>query len=117
MKIIPVDQKKAFDNLDHDYLFELLENINIGQKMIKIIKNLYVMAKTTINMDGNLLGEIIIEKGIKQGDPLSMWLYTIAIQELFLIIKQDGNIKGYQLNIISKQEIKLRGYADDVKLI
>ena len=86
LKIIPVDQKKAFDNLDHDYLFELLENINIGQKMIKIIKNLYVMAKTTINMDGNLLGEIIIEKGIKQGDPLSMWLYTIAIQELFLII-------------------------------
>ncbi len=68
-KIIPVDQKKVFDNLDHDYLFELLENINIGQKMINIIKNLYVMAKTTINLDGNLLGEIIIEKGIKQGDP------------------------------------------------
>jgi hypothetical protein len=68
-------------------------------------------------LDGNLLGEIIIEKGIKQGDPLSMWLYTIAIQELFLIIKQDFNIKGYKLNIISQEEIKLRGYADDVKLI
>jgi hypothetical protein len=46
-----------------------------------------------------------------------MWLYTIAIQELFLIIKQDCNIKGYKLNIISQEEIKLRGYADDVKLI
>jgi hypothetical protein len=85
--------------------------------MIKIIKNLYVMAKTTINIGGNLQGEKIIEKEIKQGNPLSMWLYTIAIQELFLIIEEDCNIKGYKLNIISQEEIKLRGYADDVKLI
>ena len=42
---------------------------------------------------------------------------ALAIQELFLIIKQDCNIKGYKLNIISQEEIKLRGYADDVKLI
>ena len=46
-----------------------------------------------------------------------MWLYTIAIQELFLNIKQDCNIKGYRLIVASQEEIKLRGYADDIKLI
>jgi uncharacterized membrane protein YgaE (UPF0421/DUF939 family) len=75
------DQKKAFDyeNLDHEYLSELLENINIGQKMIKIIKKLYIMAKTSINIDDDFLEDIIIKKGIKQGDAFSMWQYTIAI--------------------------------------
>ena len=52
------------------------------------------MAKTAINLNGNELGGILIEKGIKQCDPLSMWLYTISIQELFLNIKKDCNFNG-----------------------
>ena len=79
LKIISIDQKKAFDSIIHSYLFKLLKRINIGNRLIKIIENLYNGSVTRLNINGMLLEEIKVKKSIKQGDPLSMWLYILAL--------------------------------------
>ena len=114
LKIISLDQKKAFDNILHSYLFKLLKNANIGNRLIKIIENLYNDSITRLNINGILLEEIKVKKSIKQGDPLSMWLYILALQELLISIKNNKVINGYKLNILSSIETKTRAYADDI---
>ena len=114
LKIISIDQKKAFDSIIHSYLFKLLKRINIGNRLIKIIENLYNGSVTRLNINGMLLEEIKVKKSIKQGDPLSMWLYILALQEMLISIKNNQNINGYKLNILNNGETKVRAYADDV---
>ena len=114
LKIISIDQKKAFDSIIHSYLFKLLKRINIGNRLIKIIENLYNGSVTRLNINGMLLEEIKVKKSIKQGDPLSMWLYILALQEILISIKNNPNINGYKLNILNNGETKVRAYADDV---
>jgi hypothetical protein len=75
LKIISIDQKKAFDSIFHAFLFELLRNINIGEKLIKTIENLYNESSTRLNINNILLDKIKVKRCIKQGEPLSMWLY------------------------------------------
>ena len=51
LKIISFDQKKAFDSILHSYLIKLLKNVNIGNRLIKIIENLYNESITRLNIN------------------------------------------------------------------
>ena len=51
-----------------------------------------------------------LERGVRQGDPLSPYLFIVAVETLAIAIRQNPAIKGI---IIGKEETKLSQYADD----
>ena len=53
-------------------------------------------------------------RGVRQGDPLSPYLFIIALDILARITAQDDKIKGFK---ISSKEIKMTQYADDLTLM
>lgn len=114
LKIISIDQKKAFDSIIHAYLFKFLKYVNIGSKLTSIIVNLYNDSVTRLDINDSLLEEIKVKRSIKQGDPLSMWLYILSLQELIISIKIIPSIIGYKINILNNKETKIRAYADDI---
>ena len=58
-----------------------------------------------------LLPHILIgEKGARQGDPASAYLFILALEVLFVSIKNNRNIKGLE---IFKHEFLYTAYADD----
>ena len=61
--------------------------------------------------------KIVIKSGIKQGCPMSMWLYAISIEELLNRIRENDEIKGYNFKGYMLNEIKVKAYADDVDSI
>ena len=114
LNITLIDQAKAFDSISHDYLAATLKHINIGDRLLNSILKLYENSNTKICVNGILSNQINIKRGIKQGCPLSMWLYTICIEDLLIKINLNKNIIGYRFNIINNYEIKNKAYADDV---
>ena len=52
-----------------------------------------------------------IKRGVRQGDPIAAYSFTLAIELLALEIRDNENIKGIQIN---KTNIKLSMYADDM---
>ena len=115
LKLIGIDQRKAFDSISHNYLFKLIEHLNIGFFLTSCIKNLYTNSFTNIWTNNFISEKIFIKSGIKQGCPLSNMLYILAIEELLINIENNNNIKGYIVNNGLKNiEIKATVYADDV---
>ena len=55
-----------------------------------------------------------IKRGVRQGCPLSPYLFVLSVEVLANTIRWDPSIKGIS---ISQNKIKLSQYADDTTLI
>ena len=92
LNITLIDQSKAFDLIDHRYLFKILDHMNLGDRIVKSIRRIYRNASTNLAINDIFSHEIIIQRGIKQGCPLSMWLYYVAIEDLLIKIDKNDSI-------------------------
>ena len=55
-----------------------------------------------------------LERGVRQGDPLSPYLFVVAIESLAIAIRKNPAIRGI---MIGKEETKLLQYADDMTAV
>ena len=61
--------------------------------------------------NGFTTGTFSLERGVWQGDPLSPYLFIIALEILALRIRNDNKIQGFR---IGQETIKLSLFADDL---
>lgn len=111
LHLLQIDYTKAFDLIDHQFLMNALEKQGVEETYIKIIDDMYSDLKARVIMD--IEGPYFnIEKGVRQGDPLSSILFNCLLEEVFKTLDWQGkgiNVNGEYLN-------NLR-FADDVILI
>ena len=86
--IIALDQEKAYDKIDHDYLWKVMEKNNFPNVFIQRVKNLYNNAGKAVMLNGCLNKQFKVERGVHQGDPLSCLLYNVAIEPLANAIRE-----------------------------
>uniref|UniRef100_A0A8C5ATY5 Reverse transcriptase domain-containing protein n=1 Tax=Gadus morhua TaxID=8049 RepID=A0A8C5ATY5_GADMO len=113
--LISLDQKKAFDYISREYLWEVLMAYGFKQELINIIKLLYVESTVQINVNGVLTDSFAIKRGVKQGCPLSAALYILAINPLLSKIKNDKRLSG--INTSGGERVVVLAYADDITII
>ena len=61
--------------------------------------------------NGFTTGHFPFERGVRQSDPLSPYLFIIAIEILAIKIREDNNIQGFK---IGQEILKLSSFADDM---
>ncbi|KAL0832588.1 hypothetical protein ABMA28_000786 [Loxostege sticticalis] len=106
-----IDYAKAFDSLKHESVWQSLREQGIQNSYVNIIKNIYSESKARIRLES--IGETFpIEKGVRQGDPLSPKLFTAVLEQLFR--KLDWGHLG--LNINGTRLSHLR-FADDLVIL
>uniref|UniRef100_A0A8C6TZW7 Reverse transcriptase domain-containing protein n=1 Tax=Neogobius melanostomus TaxID=47308 RepID=A0A8C6TZW7_9GOBI len=110
--VVGLDQKKAFDFVSRQYLWTVLEKYGFPQNFIDMIKCLYFKSVMYINVNGILSESINVNRGVKQGCPLSAALYILAINPLISAINNNVNITGFP--IVGSSESLISLYADDV---
>jgi hypothetical protein len=76
--ILLLDTAKAFDSIDHDYLFKLMEKINMPTWVLNVIKGLFHDVFVFPALNGPNSVSIPIQRGVKQGCPLSPLLFALV---------------------------------------
>jgi exonuclease III len=113
--LITLDARKAFDSVDHNYLFHILKLFNFPKEYIDNVRMLYRDLEASILVNGFTTDSINIEQSVKQGDALSCALFIIAIEPLLRQINNNPNIKGFDIKGNDQNlEIKHMSYADDI---
>ena len=109
--IVALDQEKAFDRLNWKFMFKTLKHFGFGPKIIKMIKAAYTNIKSKVKINNHVSEAFSIERGVRQGCPLSMILYIICAEVLGDNIREEKNIKGYKID--DQTSVKLSQFADD----
>ena len=107
--IFSIDFQKAFDTLEHEYLWKVMEKMNFGGAFLGMLKTLYKNAESTVINGGITTKYFPLQRAARQGDPISPTLFIIALEPLLRKIK--SNITGIDT---PKGKFKIAAYADDV---
>ena len=111
--LMAIDFEKAFDSVSRTFLQNTLRSFGFGPSFCRWIKTLYNGTLSCVFNGGISTGYFSIEKGVRQGDPLSPYLFILCIEILAYSIRKDSAIRGIRFGDI---EVKQVLYADDMTL-
>ena len=105
-----LDFRKAFDTIEWHYLEKVLTHFNFGPNFLQWFKTLHADISSCVLNNGHASCFFPINRGERQGCPLSGLLFVIGLKLLARAIKRDNLIKGISTG---EKEIKISMYADD----
>ena len=107
----PIDFEKAFDSFDHKFLLKILHTFNFGPSFIQWIQTFYSNVSSCVINNGFATNYFSVDRGVRQGDPLSPLLFILSLEVMACSIRQSDKIQGIK---IKNEEVKLSLFADDM---
>lgn len=65
--LVCLDQEKAFDKVDHEYLFKILEGFGFGKQFTSWMRLLYKDVYSMLKMNGILARPFSVGRGVNKG--------------------------------------------------
>ena len=112
---IKVDIAKAFDTLSWEFLFSCLEGIDVPPLFIRWLRACVCTPSYMVGYNGTVNGYFKGTRGLRQGDPLSPYLFVIAmncLSKLLTAASTNGRI-GFHPKTASTRLTHL-SFADDL---
>lgn len=83
--IIKLDLEKAYDRLEWSFIREALIFFNIPSSLISLIMSCVSSSSIAVSVNGCITDSFLPSRGIRQGDPMSPYLFILCVE--FLSIK------------------------------
>lgn len=115
--LISLDQHKAFDKVNWAFLLQVLGRMGFGPSFCKWVRILYRNICSRIIVNDLLSDKVVINRGVRQGCPLSPLLYVLFIEPLARFIAHHKGIRGLSLPGSGGLTVKFLQYADDATCI
>lgn len=115
---LKVDFEKAFDSVSWKYLEYMLNWMGFHEKWIKWMRACVFSSSMSVLVNGSPTEDFEVSKGLRQGDPLSPFLFIIAAEGLTGLVNnaiRSGCFKGYMVSNVQQHHILQ--YADDTILL
>ena len=100
-----LDFRKAFDTIEWPYLKAALQMFNFGHDILNWFQIIYSQVSSCVLHNGHASEFFLLERGVRQGCPLSGLLFVIGIELFARALKNDPNIKGIN---VGQKEINMR---------
>ena len=108
--ILLVDFEKAFDTVEWKYLDKVLDTFGFGESFRLWVKILYTDITSCVINNGVSTPFFEISRGVRQGCPLSPYLFILCVELLAIAIRNNKHIQGIN---IGETEFKISQLADD----
>lgn len=82
-----VDMQKAYDIVDCKFLRNVLIRFGFHPRMVNWIMFCVSNTSFSISVNGNIHGYFMGRRGLRQGDPIFEYLFTLVIEVLTLLLE------------------------------
>ena len=89
-----MDIEKSFNSLDHTFLTSALEKYGFGKSFISWVKILLKNQESCVLNGSTTTRYFQLGRVARQGDPISAYLFILALEILFHLIRSKSEIKG-----------------------
>ena len=107
---LSLDIEGAFNTISWKFINAVLAKYNLPSEMIRWFNLMNEGTYARILYNGHLSNKIKLYRSCRQGDPVSPYIFLLAIECLAAQVRQNKNIKGIKIQGI---ETKVSCYADD----
>lgn len=97
--VCKLDLEKVYDRVDWDFLLYMLQRMGFGGKWRRWIRECVASAKFSIMINGAPHGFFPAQRGLRQGDPLSPFLFSIvgeALSRMITVAEETGLLSGFK---------------------
>ena len=121
--IFSADFKKAFDSVEHMFIFATLQSFGFGLRFIQWVRTIFRNTKNCVMNNGHYTGYFSSERGTGQGDPLSAYLFILclkSVNDVLMIWKFRGALpfrKNTHVQDISSLQTTLRMYDESIQQV
>ena len=109
-----IDYSKAFDCVDHNKLWEILQEMGIPNHLTCLLRNLYAGQEATVRSRHETTDWFQIGKGVRQGCILSPCLFNLYAEYIMRNARLDEAQTGTK---IAGRKINNLRYTDDTTLM
>ena len=97
---LKLDMRKAYDRVEWVFLEKIILKMGFNARWVSTIMACIKSVSYSILLNGQPHGHIVLDRGLRQGDPLSQYLFlliTEGLHSLFKKAEEDGVIRGVSL--------------------
>ena len=94
---VKLDMSKAYDRVEWSYLEAMMRRMGFHERWISLIMMCVTTVEYSVLINGEARGKINPSRGLRQGDPISPYLFLLCTEGLSAMLKKDereGQIKG-----------------------
>jgi hypothetical protein len=115
---IKIDFKKAFDTVQWPFLRDLLHLLGFPARFVHLVMKCVETASFSVCINGNLFGFFPGKCGVRQGDPLSPYLFIICMEYFSRLLKSSTQLSSFNFHPKCQAlGISHLGFADDILLL
>ncbi|RVW26396.1 Transposon TX1 uncharacterized 149 kDa protein [Vitis vinifera] len=98
--LLKLDIEKTFDHVNWNFLIDVMSRMGFGHKWINWMKWCWSTATFSILINGCPTGFFRSSRGLRQGDPLSPYLFLFAMEALSQLLsraRNEGFFSGFKV--------------------
>ena len=95
--LVTTDIEKAFDSLDHKFILTVLKKTAFGKNFVSWVEALLNNQESCVINGGILIRYFPLRRGAHQEDLISVYVFVLCSEILFILIKNGPNIKGLEI--------------------